>query len=103
MNIGAISANYNEIPNIKPAPRSTGGANLGSAGTFGESLRDVARAVNMQVASGNNSATLQFNRQGKEVDTFFSFSDAVENQVEDYVGRINRLLGELPNKQQPPF
>ncbi|MDD4179459.1 MAG: hypothetical protein PHH14_05370 [Candidatus Margulisbacteria bacterium] len=98
MNIAGLN-NYNEIANIRPADKGGSQANNNVAGNaFSQSLAEVAKAVNMQVASESGAATLNLStKKDKEVE-LFSFTEAGEKIIDEHIAQIEKLLSDFQRK-----
>ncbi|MBU0672805.1 MAG: hypothetical protein KJ732_07255 [Candidatus Margulisbacteria bacterium] len=94
MNIWGVMPNNNEAINVKSANKSTTNINY-KGPSFAQSISEVARSVNIQVAQGATASELQFTRQKEGLDKPFKFEDAEEEMLDDYIGRIKKMLGEL--------
>jgi len=95
VNFSCILPICNEISNVKSSNKSTANLNNYTGPSFGESMREIARSANMQIANGHTASLLQFSKQKEEFDEPFSFLKAEEEIAEEYVGRIRKLLGKL--------
>jgi hypothetical protein len=93
MNIWGITPNT-QIEN-KGTNRSvtTGAESSGAA--FSQSMGEVVRAAQIEVAGGASSAGLDFWRCKEEKESKFSFSNAEEELMEEYLIRIRKLLKQL--------
>ncbi len=91
--------NANEAASVKSAHKSVSSTQNNSGPSFTESISNVARSANMQIAHGNDAASLHFTRKKEECfDEPFSFLEAEEEMLEDSVDRITQLLNDLKNR-----
>ena len=92
---GIIGAQQTFQVNNKAAKASKSTSNNFSEVSFKNALVDVARSANMTVASGATTSQLNLTRQKEEYDKPFNFEDAEEELIEDYMGRIQKMMDEL--------
>jgi hypothetical protein len=93
MNIYGINPNANieAKPAIKPA------ANVNYTGpSFAQSISEVARSANIQVAEGATNSALQFNRHKEELqEKPYNFKEEEEELLEEYLARVQKMLKDL--------
>ena len=90
-NIGDI----NSLNSVKPENKTAKSENY-TGPSFNSSLLEVAKSARMQIASGNQSASLNLNNNKEEgVDELFSFVKAEEELADEYIQKLNKLLKEL--------
>ncbi|MDD5382123.1 MAG: hypothetical protein PHH60_00485 [Candidatus Margulisbacteria bacterium] len=96
MNIWGVMPNLNnDVSGVKSSSKATTNANYNGP-SFAESISDIARSANMQVAGGNNSNALQFNRRKEElVEEPFDFEEAEEEILDQHLARIRKMLKDL--------
>lgn len=97
MNINGINPNIGEIFGLKPADKANPTQNNSYNGaSFASSLLDVAKQANIQVAGGNQAAASGLKKEKEEtVSKLFSFIEAEEEQMEESLARIHKMLKEL--------
>jgi len=97
MNIAGLN-NYNEIASIRPADKGGSQANNVAGNAFSQSLAEVAKAVNMQVASESGAGALNLStKKDKEVE-LFSFTEAGEKIIDEHLAQIEKLLSDFQRK-----
>ncbi len=96
MNIWGVNPNINsEAIGVKPAAKSPSNANYVGP-SFAQSISEVARSANIQVAEGATNSALQFNRRKEEpAEKPFDFENAEEEVLEQYLSRIQKMLKDL--------
>ena|SRR3989344_941101 len=98
MNIFGINPNSAEIGNVSHKPATSTNNHAGPS--FAESFRDIARSANIQIAGGNNAASLQLTRRKEEsLEELFSYTKAEEELAENYLAKIKKLLKEFTDKK----
>ena len=65
MNIWGVMPNIAETANVKSAQKSTSSQQNYKGPSFVESMHDIAKSANLEVAKGNTAAYLEFNRAKK--------------------------------------
>ena len=91
---GIIGAQQSfQVANTTKASKSTS-SNFSDV-NFKSALVDIARSVNITVANGASASQLELSRQKEQQDKPFSFEDAEEDLVSDYLGRIQKMMDEL--------
>ncbi|MBN2058433.1 MAG: hypothetical protein JW782_06540 [Candidatus Saganbacteria bacterium] len=83
-----------ELLNVKPAARSAADINYNGP-SFAQSLGEIARSANIQVAQGATASELQFLRQKEGFDKPFDFEDAEEEMLDNYISRIKKMVEEM--------
>ncbi|MFH1684201.1 MAG: hypothetical protein ABIA67_04895 [Candidatus Margulisiibacteriota bacterium] len=95
MNIWGVMPNINnEAINVKSANKSTTNINY-KGPSFAQSISEIARSANIQIAQGATASELSFNRQKEETGKPFKFDEAEEEMLDDYIGRIKKMMDEL--------
>jgi len=95
MNINGFNPNIGEIFSAKPAVKPVADQNY-TGPSFAQNFKSVAQAANVQVAAGNDAASLLLNnRRGEALEELFSFTGAEEESLNDSLDRIKKLLNGL--------
>ena len=95
MNIEGINPNANiEAFNVKSAAKSTADINTNGP-SFAQSISEVARQADLQVAQGATAANLQFTLKKESFDPLFSFQEAEKEFLQEQIERINKLINDL--------
>jgi len=95
MNIWGIMPNTSaEVTQVKSANKSTTTVNQNGF-SFSESLGQIARSANMQIAHGATASELQFMRKKEGFDKPFNPEDVEEEMLENYMTRIKKMMDEL--------
>ena len=87
--------NNNDVAGIKSTNKTNASSNDYKGPNFAESLRDIAKAANVEVAKGYNAANLSLTRQKEMQDKPFDFEEAGEELLEDYITRIKKMLKDM--------
>jgi glutaredoxin 2 len=96
MNIYSVNPNISsEALSVKSTAKAPTDANY-TGPSFAQSISEVARSANLQVAEGATNSALQFNRRKEEAaDKPFDREQAEEEILEQYLTRIQKMLKEL--------
>lgn len=93
MNYITPIANFTEIFSQNQSGKSQSTQTNCNGQSFSSKYLDVSKLANMQIAGQNNAAYLSLSRQKEEsVDDLFSFSNTEDEQAEEYIDKINKLL-----------
>jgi len=96
VNIQGILTVFGEATKVKSSEKSAGSITDYHGPSFAESFRTVAQSANLQVADGNASAMLNLNRSKEEkLEKLFSFTESEEENLDESLARIKKLLGAL--------
>jgi len=88
----------NDVSGVKSSNKTNDSSNNYKGPNFVESLRDIAKAANIEVAKGYNAANLSLTRQKEMQDEPFNFEEAGEELLEDYITRIKKMLKDMGAK-----
>ena len=95
MNLWGIMPNYNEVAGVKSANKSTAAQLNNSGPSFVESIGEIARSANMQIASGATAGELRFARHKEGFEKHFSYKEEEKVFLDDRVTRISELFNQL--------
>ena len=96
MNIWGVMPNISNDQAVKPANRSGSSSQTYNGPSFADSISQIAKSTNIQVADGSSAALLNLNKKKEEkLKKLFSFSEAEDEMIENCVDRINNLLKDL--------
>jgi hypothetical protein len=97
--MNGITPNFNigEMFGVKPTEKGSSSQNNSYTGpSFAENLSEIAKSAGIRVGSGNNAAAAGLQKQKEEkIEKLFSFGEAEEEQLDESLTRIAKLLKKL--------